>query len=101
MKKYLKNLFSYLKNKYVLTVLAFLVWMMFFDRNDVFMQFSQRSKLSQMQQDKLYFKEEIEKNQKIMDDLMNNPEKLERFAREKYLMKKDDEDVYVITYNAD
>ncbi|HIA35413.1 MAG TPA: septum formation initiator family protein [Flavobacteriales bacterium] len=101
MKKYLKNLFSYLKNKYVLTVLAFLVWMMFFDRNDVFMQFSQRSKLSQMQQDKLYFKEEIEKNQKTMDDLMNNPEKLERFAREKYLMKKDDEDVYVITYNAD
>ena len=101
MKKYLKNLFSYLKNKYVLTVLAFLIWMMFFDRNDVFMQFSQRSKLSQMQQDKLYFKEEIEKNQKIMDDLMNNPEKLERFAREKYLMKKDDEDVYVITYNAD
>ena len=101
MKKCLKNLFSYLKNKYVLTVLAFLVWMMFFDRNDVFMQFSQRSKLSQMQQDKLYFKEEIEKNQKIMDDLMNNPEKLERFAREKYLMKKDDEDVYVITYNAD
>lgn len=101
MKKYLKNLFSYLKNKYVFTVLAFLVWMMFFDRNDVFMQFSQRSKLSQMQQDKLYFKEEIEKNQKTMDDLMNNPEKLERFAREKYLMKKDDEDVYVITYNAD
>ena len=101
MKKYLKNLFSYLKNKYVLTVLAFLVWMMFFDRNDVFMQFSQRSKLSQMQQDKLYFKEEIEKNQKIMDDLMNNPEKLERFAREKYLMKKDDEDVYVITYEED
>ena len=74
---------------------------MFFDRNDVFMQFSQRSKLRAMQQDKLYFKEEIEKNQKIMDDLMNNPEKLERFAREKYLMKKDDEDVYVITYNAD
>ena len=101
MKKYLKNLFSYLKNKYVLTVLAFLVWMMFFDRNDVFMQFSQRSKLSQMQQDKLYFKEEIKKNMKIMDDLMNNPAMLEKFAREKYLMKKDDEDVYVITYNAD
>ena len=101
MKKYLKKLFPYLKNKYVLTVLAFLIWMMFFDRNDVFMQFSQRSKLRVMQQDKLYFKEEIEKNQKIMDDLMNNPETLEKFAREKYLMKKDDEDVYVITYNAD
>ncbi len=101
MKKYLKKLFPYLKNKYVLTILAFLIWMMFFDMNDVFIQFSQRSKLRAMQQDKLYFKEEIEKNQKIMDDLMNNPETLEKFAREKYLMKKDDEDVYVITYNAD
>jgi len=101
MKKYLKKLFPYLKNKYVLTFLAFLVWMMFFDRNDVFMQFSQRSNLRQMQQDKLYFIEEIERNQKIMEDLMNNPATLEKFAREKYLMKKDDEDVYVITYEAD
>jgi len=65
------------------------------------MQFSQRSKLGQMNQDKLYFIEEIEKNREIMNGLENSPETLEKFAREKYLMKKDDEDVYVITYEED
>ena len=94
----LKKLLPYLKNKYILTLLIFLVWMLFFDRNDIISQIGMRSKLSQMKQDKLYYTEEIEKNKKEMEELMTNPKTLEKFAREKYLMKKDNEDIFVIVY---
>jgi len=80
-----------------MTFLVFIVWMLFFDKNDLLTQFSQRSKLNQMKQDKAYFIEEIALNQATMQDLETNPEALERFAREKYFMKKADEDLFVVT----
>jgi len=72
------------------------MWMLFFDRNDLITQYTQRSKLNQMKQDQAYFIEDIEKNRATMQELLTNPEALEKFAREKYLMKKDNEEVFVI-----
>ena|SRR3989304_8353327 len=92
------KLLPLLKNKYVFTTLIFIVWMLFFDRNDIISQIGMRNKLSQMKQDSDYYTAEIEKNKIAMQELMTNPETLEKFAREKYLMKKDDEDVFVIVY---
>ena len=92
------KLLPLLKNKYVFTTIIFIVWMLFFDRNDIISQIGMRNKLSQMKQDKLYYTTEIDKNKMAMQELMTNPETLEKFAREKYLMKKDDEDVFVIVY---
>ena len=97
----LKKLLPHFKNKYMLALLILAVWMLFFDRNDIISQMGMRGKLSQMKQDKLYYTEEIEKNKKEMEELMTNPKTLEKFAREKYLMKKDDEDVFVIVYKED
>ena len=97
MKNALKYLVPVLKNKYFVTFLVFFVWMLFFDKNDLMMQMSQRSKLNQMKQDKEYFIEEIKLNQAIMLDLETNPIALEKFAREKYFMKKADEDLFVVT----
>ena len=54
-----------------------------------------------MKQDKEYFLKEIERNQAIMDELENNPEALEKFAREEYFMKKDDEDIFIVTHTDD
>ena len=96
MQKKLNPLLPWLKNKYVLTVLLFLVWMTFFDRNDLITQYKQRSELNQLKQDKGYYLQEIQKNREMIEGLTTNPEQLERFAREKYLMKKDNEDVFVI-----
>ncbi|PCH89348.1 MAG: septum formation initiator [Flavobacteriales bacterium] len=101
MKKTLKFFVPYLKDKYVITFLMFLVWMLFFDKNDLITQFAQRNKLNQMNQDKEYFIEEIKRNAKIMNDLETNPEALERFARERYFMKKADEDLFVVTTQLD
>ena len=101
MQKKLNPLLPWLKNKYVLTVLLFLVWMTFFDRNDLITQFKQWSNLDQMKQDKAYYLQEIEKNREMIEGLTTNTEQLEIFAREKYLMKKDNEDVFVIVKKTD
>ena len=97
MKKTIKFLVPVLKNKYIMTFLVFFVWMLFFDKNDLITQMNQRGKLNQMHQDKAYFIDEIKLNQAIMKDLETNPIALEKFAREKYLMKKADEEIFVVT----
>jgi len=91
----IKKIIRYLKNKYAISILVFLVWMLFFDRNDVISQYTYRSKLNKLKDDTKYFTEEIEKIKKDLHELMSNPKSLEKFAREKYLMKKDDEDIFV------
>jgi cell division protein FtsB len=75
--------------------------MTFFDRNDLITQFKQWSNLDQMKQDKAYYLREIEKNREMIEGLTTDTEQLETFAREKYLMKKDNEDVFVIVKKTD
>lgn len=70
--------------------------MMFFDRNDLISQFNYRQKLRELKKDKRYYQQEIKKNQEDLHHLISDPENLERFAREKYLMKKDNEDVFIL-----
>ena len=101
MKKTFKFLVPFLKNKYIMTFVVFFLWMLCFDKNDLVTQLSQRNNLYQMNQDKSYFIEEIKLNQVIMQELATNPEALERFAREKYYMKKADEDIFVMTAESD
>ena len=84
-----------LKNKYFLTTIGIVVWLLFFDKNDVFSQMELMGRLNKLRADKTYYLAEIENNRKAIEDLKTNKKSLERFAREKYLMKKDDEDVYV------
>jgi cell division protein FtsB len=84
-----------LKNKYILTVIALMVWLTFFDKNDVFTQYSLIEKCNKLKREKQYYLAEIESNKKNLNELRTNKKSLETFSREKYLMKKDDEDVFV------
>ena len=86
----------WLKDRYVLSILIFLVWMTFFDRNDFISQYSYRQDLKKLEVDKEYFQLQIEENKKSIHELMSDPANLEKFAREKYHMKKDNEDVFLI-----
>jgi cell division protein FtsB len=86
----------FLKNKYVLTSTALLAWLMFFDGNDFFTQYSYRQKLKELEKEKEYYTVEIEKNRQELQSLISSKKNLEKFAREKYLMKKDDEEIFVI-----
>ena len=91
----MKRAIPVLKNKYFLTFLAFVVWVAFFDRNDFYSQYTSRQKLAKLIEDKRYYEEEIIKNRRDLYHLTTNPRNLEKFAREKYLMKKDNEDLFV------
>ena len=83
-------------NKYFVSSVAFLVWLTFFDNNNLIRQVRMRSALNDLQKEKEFYLEEIEKNNKAAEELMTNKEKLEKFAREKYLMKRENEDIYLI-----
>lgn len=89
-------LIKFIKNKYFLTTIGIIVWLLFFDKNDVFSQMELMGKLKKLRADKTYYLAEIKNNRDAIEDLKTNKKSLERFAREKYLMKKDNEDVYVI-----
>lgn len=84
-----------LKNKYFLVVIGLIVWLLYFDKNDVFTQFELITKCNKLNAEKEYYIAEIEKNKNEIVELQNNKKSLETFAREKYLMKKDNEDVFV------
>jgi cell division protein FtsB len=84
-----------LKNKYFLVIIGLVVWLLYFDRNDVFTQLELISKCNKLKTERDYYIAEIEKNKNEINELQNNMESLETFAREKYLMKKDNEDVFV------
>ena len=84
-----------LKNKYFLVIIGLVFWLLYFDRNDVFTQFDLIKKCNKLNSEKDYYIVEIENNKKEIIELQHNTESLETFAREKYLMKRDNEDVFV------
>ena len=97
---YLKNLYektpSYLKNKYVIIILLFIVWIIFFDNYNLIRQSKIKKEIKQLEENKSFYKNEIKKDSTEYHELLNSDEKKEKFAREKFLMRKENEDVYII-----
>jgi cell division protein FtsB len=89
--------FKILKNKYFIVIVVLISWLLYFDKNDVFTQYELVQKCNKLNAERDYYIAEIEKNKLEINELQNNSKSLETFAREKYLMKKDDEDVFVFT----
>jgi len=85
-----------LKNKYVLTLLLFFGWMLFFDHNDIITRIKLRMQLSKLKKEKEFFQNEMKKIEETNRQLFSSDETLEKFAREKYLMKRDDEEIFLI-----
>ncbi|HYX08614.1 MAG TPA: septum formation initiator family protein [Bacteroidales bacterium] len=96
MKKRSEKIFEILKNKYVLALIIFIVWVSVFDTNNLIDRFQMIWDRNQLTKDKNYYQERIEQDTKRLKELKTNNENLEKFAREQYLMKKDDEDIFVI-----
>ena len=95
-KKINSRVFIVIKNKYFLTFLGFAIWMSFFDKNDFLTTHSYQKKLDKLNAEKAYYEEEITKNTTYLNRLETNPENLEKFARERYLMKRDSEEIFVV-----
>jgi cell division protein FtsB len=92
----MKKVTTILTNKYLLAGIFFIVWMLFFDQRNYFQQKETMAELDKLETKKKYYQEQIEKAKAELTDLQNDPAALEKFARERYLMKRDGEDVYII-----
>lgn len=92
----MKRLFSLFRNKYFLAIAAFAVWMMFFDKNDMISQYEYSAQLNKLQQEKDFYTVETASVKKDLKELDSNLNTAEKFAREKYFMKKPNEDVFVV-----
>jgi len=84
------------KNFYVIASAIFLIWMLFFDSNDIYSQYQLKQKLSELESQKEYYQDKIEDVKIDREALLKDMDLLEKFAREKYYMKQDGEDVFVI-----
>lgn len=97
----MKRLIDLFKNKFFLVAVAFVVWMTFFDKNDLLSQYQYHQQVSKLEQERDFYKTETDKVSKDLEELTSNPQQLEKFAREKYLMRKDNEDVFVVVKEKD
>ena len=94
--KLLQHIPAWLKNKYFIASLAFIAWIVFFDRNDLITQLQRRHELNDLQLTKENFTKKITEERKELNQLQTNPAILEKYAREKYYMKRDNEDLFII-----
>jgi cell division protein FtsB len=95
--KILTHLPSWLKNKYLLTGASFAVWILFVDDRDLITtQLKHKQELRKLEESKKYYEKQIAATRQELDQLKSDPAVLEKYAREKYLMKRDNEDVYLI-----
>ena len=93
---FLQYIPRWLKSKYLITGLAFIGWMLFFDSDDITLQLKRVKELQQLQQSEKNLDQQIADTKKELELLKTNPSTLEKYAREKYMMKKDNEDLYII-----
>ena len=95
-----KTWFKFLSNKYIWVLLSFSIWMVFLDNYSYFDHRFLDGQIKELEDNKVYYQQEIEKDKKQIKAL-NNIEQIERYAREKYFMKKDSEDIYIIEFEND
>ena len=89
--------FSWLKNKYLLAAAFFLVWMFFFDPKDLVSTIKRQAKLKELQKSDEHLSQIIKDSELELSQLKTDAQTIEKYAREKYLMKKDNEDLYIFS----
>lgn len=90
------NIPPYLKNKYIITIAVFGVWLMFFDQNNLWDKMKLKSRINHLEKQKQHYEVEIEQNERKLSEIQESAESLEKFAREEYLMKRKNEDIFII-----
>jgi cell division protein DivIC len=91
-----KRLPKAFRNFYIVSLAVFFIWMLALDSNNLIARFQLSSKLNSLEDEKEYYEEKIMEVQRDHDELFGDRESIEKFAREKYLMKKENEDIFVI-----
>lgn len=92
----LKKLPKAFRNFYVVATAIFFIWMLVLDSNNLIARYQLSAKLSALEDEKEYYEEKIKEVEKDRQELFGDKESIEKFAREKYLMKKESEDIFII-----
>jgi hypothetical protein len=92
----LKKILSFFLNKYFLTTVALVVWLFFFDSNNIINRLRYHDKLKELKQEKRFYLDEIRHDSILTRKLLTDSLELEKFAREKFMMKRDKEDIYMV-----
>lgn len=90
------NIPPFIKNKYIISLVIFGVWIGFFDENNLWDRAMLSARINQLEKQKKHYQIEIEQNVRKLKEIQESPKSLEKFAREQYLMKKKNEDIFVI-----
>ena len=94
--KFAEKIPAVFKNKYLLTIAIFLIWLLLFDSNNLISRYKDLRELRKLKTDREYYLKRIEADRQKLHELKTDDHNLEKFAREQYLMKKPDEDIYII-----
>jgi len=86
----------WMKNKYVLTILVFLVWIILLDPNNLISRVREVRTRNRLEREKEYYMNRIDEDRRKLNELRTSNENLEKYAREQYRMKKPDEDLFII-----
>jgi len=92
------KLVKFLSNKYVLILLVFIIWMLFFDENSYLTHHELNKEKSKLENSIQYYKKGIAKDKKVINQLKDS-NMLEKYSRETYFFKRDNEDVYIIEFD--
>ncbi|MEN9488611.1 MAG: hypothetical protein RL494_876 [Bacteroidota bacterium] len=95
-----KTWYKFLLNKYVIVSLFFVIWMLFLDNYSYLDHRILNKEINELEDNKTYYQDEIRKDKNQIKKL-SNPAQIEKYAREKYYMKKDSEDIYIIEFEGD
>ncbi|MEM1405572.1 MAG: septum formation initiator family protein [Bacteroidota bacterium] len=87
---------KYTKNFYFIFTALFLIWMLFIDANDFVTQYKLNQQRKNLEDEKAYYQDKIVEVRNEREELLSNDKLLEKFAREKYLMKKPGEDLFIV-----
>jgi len=94
--KFIERIPASFRNKYFLTILFFLIWIILLDSNNLISRFRDMRELSRLKSDREYYLNKIEEESRKLRELKTDNDNLEKFAREQYRMKKPDEDLYIV-----
>lgn len=94
--KLLTRIPAFLKNKYLIATILFVVFIVFFDDRDIISNFRHTAELKDLEKSREYYQQEIAKTKQELKQLRTDAALLEKYAREKYLMKRDNEDLFLV-----
>jgi cell division protein DivIC len=94
--KFTEKIPAVFRNKYLLTIIIFLIWLLLFDSNNLIARYKEMRELRKLKTDREYYLKRIEADRRKLLELKTDNHNLEKFAREQYFMKKSDEDLYII-----